>query len=168
MNYYYSSDAYNDLINQYTNNVTTASNYWFGLTVGLFIFLIIIALVFYAWKVIYLWNLFKKAGKNGWEAIIPFYNDWVLFEISGFPGWLIFAGFISFIPFVKYVAPYAYIALSLVTAISICKKFNKTGGFWVLVWLLPIVGYPILAFGKDKYDPTKGEQKNIQPIKKNS
>ena len=23
------------------------------------------------------WKLFKKAGKNGWEAIIPFYNSYV-------------------------------------------------------------------------------------------
>ena len=169
MNYYYSNDAYNDFWNSYANSVSSATKtYWFGLTWGLFVVALIIALIVLAWTVVYRWKLFQKAGKNGWEAIIPFYSSWTLYEISGFPGWLIFAGFISFIPFVKYVAPYAYIALSLVTAISICKKFNKTGGFWVLVWLLPIVGYPILAFGKDKYDPTKGEQKNIQPIKKNS
>ena len=30
-----------------------------------------------------LWNLFKKAGRNGWEAIVPFYNTWVLSEIAG-------------------------------------------------------------------------------------
>ena len=162
MNYYYSSDAYNDLINQYTN----ASNTWFGLTIGLAIFISIMFLIVVAWTVVYRWKLFQKAGKNGWEAIIPIYSDWVLYEISGFPGWLVFAGLISFIPFVKYVAPFAFIALSLVASISICKKFNKTGGFWVLVWLLPVVGYPILAFGKDKYDSTKGEQKNISPIKK--
>jgi hypothetical protein len=34
-----------------------------------------------------LWKMFVKAGKPGWAAIIPFYNYWVAFEISGHPGW---------------------------------------------------------------------------------
>ena len=32
-------------------------------------------------------KLFKKAGRNGWEAIIPFYNNWVLVEISELSWW---------------------------------------------------------------------------------
>ena len=32
-------------------------------------------------------KLFKKAGKQGWEAIIPFYNTYVLVEISGLNWW---------------------------------------------------------------------------------
>ena len=157
MNYSYD---YNNLINTYT----VTNTYW-GMAWGLFIFVLIFSLLICAWTIVYRWKLFMKAGKQGWEAIIPFYSGWTLYEISGFPGYLIFFSLISFIPFVKYIAPMAFIALSLVTSISICKKFKKTGGFWVLVWLLPIVGYPILAFGKDKYDKTLGEQKNIQPIK---
>ena len=33
------------------------------------------------------WKLFKKAGKKGWESIIPIYNTWVLIEISGLNWW---------------------------------------------------------------------------------
>lgn len=34
-----------------------------------------------------LWKLFKKAGRKGWESLIPFYNTWVLGEISGVAAW---------------------------------------------------------------------------------
>lgn len=33
------------------------------------------------------WNFFKKCEKNGWEVLIPFYNTWVLIEISGLNWW---------------------------------------------------------------------------------
>lgn len=33
------------------------------------------------------WKVFKKAGKKGWEAIIPYYNTWTLIEISGCKWW---------------------------------------------------------------------------------
>ena len=47
----------------------------------------LIVLAIYVLYVIGLWKLFKKAGKNGWEAIIPFYNTYVLVEISGLNWW---------------------------------------------------------------------------------
>ena len=31
------------------------------------------------------WKVFIKAGKPGWAAIIPFYNDAVLIDICGLP-----------------------------------------------------------------------------------
>lgn len=34
-----------------------------------------------------MWKLFKKAGKNGWEAIVPYYSTYVLIEISGLNWW---------------------------------------------------------------------------------
>jgi len=33
------------------------------------------------------WKFFKKCGKNGWEALIPFYNTWVMVELSGLNWW---------------------------------------------------------------------------------
>ena len=33
------------------------------------------------------WKVFKKAGKNGWEALIPYYNTWVLCEIADIKWW---------------------------------------------------------------------------------
>ena len=45
---------------------------------------------------------------------------------------------------------------------SLAKKFKKSDGFGVLLILLPIIGLSILAFGKDEYDASLGEQKNIK------
>ena len=37
--------------------------------------------------IIAMWKLFKKAGEPGWKAIIPIYNAYILFKISGAKGW---------------------------------------------------------------------------------
>lgn len=51
----------------------------------LFILALIIAyLVLYT---IGMWKLFKKAGKHGWEAIIPYYSTYVLIQIAGLNWW---------------------------------------------------------------------------------
>jgi len=34
-----------------------------------------------------LFLLFKKAGKQGWEAIIPFYREYVTAQLVGRPTW---------------------------------------------------------------------------------
>jgi len=33
------------------------------------------------------WTLFQKAGRKGWEALIPFYSSYVMLRISGRPAW---------------------------------------------------------------------------------
>lgn len=57
---------------------------------GSVIFAFIIGLIAIAAVIVCIvaqWKLFKKAGKKGWEAIIPFYNTWVIIEISGLNWW---------------------------------------------------------------------------------
>lgn len=34
-----------------------------------------------------LWKLFEKAGRPGWEAIVPLYNLYIMIKLSGRPGW---------------------------------------------------------------------------------
>lgn len=62
-------------------------DYFLGLSLGLIFIFVVIILVFYVLYVVSLWKLFKKAGKNGWEALIPFYNTFVLIEISELNWW---------------------------------------------------------------------------------
>ena len=128
-----------------------------GLTTGLlmfYIFVWIISIAISVVQIIGMWKVFKKAGKNGWEAIVPFYNTWTLFEISGYPGYYMFFGFIPC------AGPIILIVFEILAAISLSKKFNKSGGFAALLILVPVVGYCMLGFGNDTYDGSLGEQKN--------
>ena len=141
---------------------------WLGVAAGFALFFIVIAIALAVLLIVAYWKLFKKAGKNGWEAIIPYYNSWTLNEISGahWIWWIVLiiagAGFgngisgnISNIIKTSAIASMcgaATILANLVISINIAKKFGKGTGFGVLCALLPIVGYPILAFGSAKYD----------------
>lgn len=96
-------------------------------------------------RVIYLWKLFTKAGKPGWAAIIPIYNLWVLFEIAGLPGWT------ALLMLIPVVGGLAIFVLNILAAIRIAPKFGKETIFAIGLILLPVVFYPMLAFGKAEF-----------------
>ena len=150
---------YSDYSN-YGSNYGSYSGYddaFAGVMGGLMIFYIfiwIIAMAASVVQIIGMWKVFKKARKQGWEAIVPFYNMWTLFEISGYPGAYIFFGFIPC------AGPIILLVFEIMAAISLSKKFNKSGGFAALLILVPVVGYCILGFGNDEYDESLGEHKN--------
>lgn len=54
---------------------------------GVFAVLVLLVLAYYIVLIVAEWKLFKKAGKNGWEAIVPFYSTYVLVEIAGLNWW---------------------------------------------------------------------------------
>lgn len=87
------------------------------------------------------WKIFVKAGKPGWAAIIPIYNMIVLLEIVGKPTWWII---LFFIPLVNIV-----IAIMITHELSLA--FGQGIGMTLLLLLLPIVGFPMLAFGSAQY-----------------
>ena len=63
-------------------NVLTSASKVFAAFLGLgvmFLFLTIaIAVIFIVFTIVGNYKLFQKAGYNGWEAIVPFYNLWIL------------------------------------------------------------------------------------------
>jgi len=89
-----------------------------------------------------LWVIFTKANKPGYLGIIPIVNYWFLLEIVGRPTWWII---LFFIPFVN-------IVVGFLVAIDLAKSFGKGTGFGCGLILLPIVFYPLLAFGDAKYE----------------
>lgn len=89
--------------------------------------------------IISLWKIFKKAGKNGWEAIIPIYNFIVLLQIVELPTWYI----------VLFIVPIANIYAMFKIYIELAHKFGKSTGFGVLTVFFSIICLPILAFGKN-------------------
>ena len=104
---------------------------------GLFFWLLSMALG--VLMIVSLWKIFKKAGKPGWASIVPIYNIYIMCEIAEKEWWYIL---LLCVPFVNV---YAMIVLYN----GMAKRFGKGGGFVVGMILLPVVFFPMLAFGKD-------------------
>ncbi len=90
-----------------------------------------------------LWRVFTKAGQPGWAAIIPFYNFYVLCKIAQKPGWW---WVLLLIPVVNWI-------IALIVKLGVSENFGKSSAFGVGLWLLPMIFYPILAFGEAQYRP---------------
>lgn len=130
---------------------------------GMFIFFIIFFVIMLAvcvFQIVCEWKVFKKAGKGGWEAIIPIYNSWVFFEISGYPGWIALITLACCVPILNFLAAIGLLVFQILAGMSLAEKFGKEKGFGILIALLPIVGFAILAFSDATYDGSKGNQIN--------
>ena len=108
---------------------------------GVFFFFFLIGVVTTIIMIAAHWKMFQKAGKNGWEAVIPIYNLIVLFQITKTPMWMLL---LLLVPFVGLVVP-------VILAINTAKAYGKDTSFAILLIFLPIVGYPILGFGDARY-----------------
>jgi hypothetical protein len=107
-----------------------------GSFLGLIIPLAILVLVIVA-----MWKVFTKAGQPGWAVLIPIYNAYVLCKIAGKPGWWVI---LLFIPLVNFV-------IAIILAIGVANNFGKGAGFGIGLAFLPMIFYPILAFGDATY-----------------
>ena len=101
----------------------------------------IISLVLCVFVLVCMWIIFRKAGKPGWAAIVPFYNLYVLFEITWGSG----------IRFLLLLIPIYNIVLGIQTCIRLAKAFGKSGGFAAGLIFLPYIFIPLLAFGGTAY-----------------
>ena len=92
-----------------------------------------------------MWKTFVKAGRPGWYAIVPVYNGMVLAEIAGRPNWW-GLGFL--------VSP-INVVVAIIFGMDIAKRFGRSETFGVVaLGLFSFVGYTMIGFGKDVYDPT--------------
>jgi hypothetical protein len=93
------------------------------------IFIWIISMFIGILTIVALWMLFDKAKENGWAAIIPFYNSYVLFKITWGNGWY----------FLLMLIPIANIVIHIITMVKLANVYGKGGG-WAcgLIFLYPI------------------------------
>jgi hypothetical protein len=89
------------------------------------------------------WIIFSKAGEPGWTCLVPIYNTIVFLRIVGRPWWHLLL--IMFVPI------YGWFIVPIIMQFQLAKVFGKGGGFGLGLWLLPIIFYPILAFGSSRY-----------------
>ena len=116
-----------------------------GLFAGLMAFIAtmwLFALVIMVIMIIGMWKVFEKAGREGWKSLIPFYNMYVLTEISGQNGWLFL---LCLIPGV------GSLIWSIMVSIKLAPAFGKETAFAVGLILLAPIFYMILGFGNAKY-----------------
>lgn len=86
--------------------------------------------------------IFGKAGQAGWKALIPFFNLFVFTKIVNKPVWW---------TIIYLLFPIGFILSSL----QISKLFDKKIVYSIGLILLPIVFYPLLAFGKSSYNASQ-------------
>ena len=110
-----------------------------------------IALAFAALILVCMWRIYTKAGEKGWASLIPFYNIYVLLRIVDRPGWWLI---LFFIPVVNFIT-------SIVVYYDLAKAFGKSTGYLLLFLFLPIIGFPLLAFGDATYQ-TAGKSKTAR------
>jgi hypothetical protein len=102
----------------------------------------IIGIFYLAFIVLFIaafWKIFIKAGRPGWEAIVPIYNFYVLCKIANVKNW-----WLIFIPFVN-------IYILIITPFKVAKVFGEGTGFGFGLLFLGLIFYPILGFGDATY-----------------
>jgi hypothetical protein len=101
--------------------------------------LMLIAIILF--EIIAVWKVYAKAGRGGWESLIPIWCAYVFLKIAGKPGWWL----------ILFLIPLVNIVIGFMATISLAKAFGKGTGFGVGLVLLSFVFYPILGFGDAKY-----------------
>lgn len=108
-----------------------------GIATGVILVVLAVVLIMVA----AMWRIFTKAGRPGWAALIPIYNTLQLIWSAGKPWWWIL---LFCIPFVNIIA-------ALIVYYNLAKAFGKGVGYMLLLVFLPIIGYPMLAWGSATY-----------------
>ncbi len=110
-------------------------------------FVVIVYIAVIVFEIAALWQVFVKAGRPGWAAIIPFYNYYVILKIVGRPGWWL----------ILYFIPLVNIIVWIIVAIDLAKSFAKSTAFAVGLIFLAFIFIPILGFGPATYlEPAAG------------
>lgn len=86
---------------------------------------------------IFAWKLFEKAGRKGWETLIPYYNIYVFLLIIKKPKWWMILLFFPFLNVFIYM-------LMLVELVKCFNKFSLWQQFLCVV--IPFVYLPYLGF----------------------
>ena len=108
----------------------------------------ILMLAISVFAIVSMWKVFKKAGKEGWAALIPIYNLVVLFQISGIdPKKLLWL----FLTIIGQIIVFVYLIMAY---IKLAKAFGKSSGFAAGLIFLNVIFMGILAFDDSVYSGT--------------
>lgn len=130
---------------------------------GSIVLILVVLAIVIGYLVLYIvsmWKLFKKAGKNGWEAIVPYYNTWVLIEIAGLNWWYFLISISGTIltliglESLSWIATIAGYAVNFFVFWNLAKKMHKNPvSTAILGTLFSGIMIPVLGLSKSyEYD----------------
>lgn len=113
-------------------------------------------------------KIFQKIGIDAWKAIIPFYSDyalaekvwdtkfiilsWTVIAVSIFSSYLTGIKIIGLIfRLLTMILPFVSLAIRFRFCQWTGRAFNKSNGFIIGMFILPIVFDAMLGFNDDKY-----------------
>ena len=113
------------------------------------------------------WKMFRKAGKNGWECIIPIYGYYVLTEIADLNWWwfllLISDSLVDLVGLenLSSLANLVSLFASFNIYYNIAKKFKKKTSTAVLSGIFSFIFIQIFGYSKnEEYDKNIVVSKN--------
>src|SRR3546814_7307204 len=100
-----------------------------------------------------LWKLFVKAGRPGWEALVPFYREYIMTKLSGRASW----------PVLLLLIPLLNVFVGIGIYLDFVKCFGKRS-FWEHMGtvLLPFVVFPL--WGSDRSEEHTSELQSLMRI----
>ena len=140
-----------------------------GLAIGLIIFIVIMGLLGVAAAVLEIigqWKMFKKAGKEGYIALIPVYSTITEMKMAGMP---LYYWFINYCAIIPWIGSIGVIVFLFWKNIELAKAFGKGAGTGVLLTFFPYVMYPIIGLNSNyEYVGPNGEKEAVaeEPAKK--
>lgn len=94
-----------------------------------------------------MWKVFEKAGLEGWKALVPVWNMWLLAtEVAQKePLW----GILLIVPCTSPIG-------AIMVGIGVAEQFGKGTGFGIGLAFFPYICYPLLGFGDAAYQGATG------------
>ena len=94
-----------------------------------------------------MWKIFAKMTQPGWYGIIPIFNYCVIAKKSGKDWWW---GLLTVVPCIQ-------IIFQIILLNQLSKLFGKGVGYTLGLIFLPMIFFPILAFGSAEYQGPQGK-----------
>ena len=148
----------------YTTTTTTTSSADAKAALAIIAFVTIgIIIVYLIPFIIVQWKMFKKAGRGGWEVLIPFYNTYVFGLISKKPMWVVWcavaASVAGVIPAVGTYLSIFSLIFGVILLVGFIKQYQASVGFWVCYILFPFIA----LFLVNKVTYTGGQATGFAP-----
>lgn len=114
----------------------------FGALAGMMMVVWIFAMALTVVYVVAMWRIYSKAGRPGWACLVPFYGNYVLFDMCLGNGWL----------FLTCLVPFVNIYFLIKLYLAMAHKFGCSTAFGIGLLLVSPVFLLILAFGDYQYE----------------